>query len=125
MLNSVFGNSKIGLKWITTRAWELLRKLRISMSEAFSRAWAEVRQMFNNKLYISLKLFVQGKTITFTSTLQDAIADSLELIGELTDNRKLLYNISKRIYADYDRFVEMFSNRSNFTFSENIYIKEI
>lgn len=125
MLKSIFGDSKIGLKWITARAWELLRKLKISMSEAFSRAWAEVRQMFNNKLYISLKLYVQGKTINFTSTLQDVLSDSLELIGELTDNKNLFYNLSKRIYADYDRFIEMFNNRSAFTFGEGVYIKEV
>jgi hypothetical protein len=125
MLNSVFGDSKIGLKWITERAWELFRKLKITMSEAFKKAWTEVRQMFNNNLYMNLKLFVQGKSIIITTTLQDALADSLECIGEMADNKKLLYNISKRIYADYDAFTGMFSNRSTFTFASNIYIKEI
>ena len=125
MLKSIFGDSKIGLKWIVSRANELHNKLKITLKNAFLKAWAEVRQMFTYQLYIRLKLFVQGKTIYLTSTLQDAISDSMEFIGEMVQDKRLYYNISKRIYSDYNRFTDMFAIKSSFTFGQNIYITEV
>jgi hypothetical protein len=124
MLKEIFGDSKIGLKWILKRSWELYRKLKITMQEAFRRSWGEVRTMFNNKLYISLKLFVRGKYINITTTLQDCLSDSLEYIGEMID-KKIFYNISKRIYENYEELTQIFFNSSYFKFGEGIFIKEI
>lgn len=124
MLKQVFGDSKIGFKWILKRSWELYRKLKITMQEAFIKAWAEVRLMFKNKLYISLQLFVRGQTINITTTLIDAITDSLEYIGQMID-KKIYYNISKRIYEHYNEFTDMFSKKSSFSFADGIYIKDI
>lgn len=49
MLKSLFGDSKIGLKWIATKAMELVKKLKISLSQAFKKAWREVYVMFKNQ----------------------------------------------------------------------------
>jgi TRAP-type mannitol/chloroaromatic compound transport system substrate-binding protein len=125
MLKSLFGDSKIGLKWIATRAMELVKKLKISLSQAFKKAWREVYVMFKNQCFIQLKLFVEGKTIRFVSELNDILTDSLEYIGEVLTDKQKYYNICKRIYDRYDEFTDIICEKSKFTFGKDIYVMEV
>lgn len=125
MLKSLFNDTRCGLKWITTKANELVKRLKISLSQAFKKAWHEVYLMFRNQCFVQLKLFVEGKTIIFISELNDILSDSLEYIGEILKDKQKYYNICKRIYDNYDKFTDMICERSRFTFGKDIYVVEV
>jgi hypothetical protein len=122
-LKVTFGDSLVGKSWVVKKAWEMVKKLHITMSEAFTKAWEQAKR-FNDKIK-SYRVVVKGNVFDFVCTLEDAIAEGLEVVGDMTGNMVLLHNLSNRIYQQYDRWTELLQRKNSFTYSQDIFIMEI
>ncbi len=128
MLKSLFGDSKIGLKWIVSKAMELVRKFKMSLSKAFKKAWREVYTMFRNQCYINLKLFVEGKTVTLTTDLENSLTDSMEIIEEVIHNRDKVWNWKQWIRTNKRKLIDklvMTDDKIKFEFGRDVYFVEV
>lgn len=128
MLKSLFGDSKIGLKWIVTKAMELVKKFHMSLSKAFKKAWKEVYTMFRNQCFINLKLFVEGKTVTLSTDLENSLTDSLEIIEDAIDNKAKVWNWKDWVHKNKRKLIDklvMSDSAVKFEFGKDVYFVEV
>ena len=128
MLKSIFGDSKIGLKWIVTKANELSKKFHMSLSKAFKKAWKEVYTMFRNQCFINLKLFVEGKTVTLATDLENSLTDSLEIIEDAIDNKAKVWNWKDWVHKNKRKLIDklvMSDSAVKFEFGKDVYFVEV
>jgi hypothetical protein len=126
MLKKVFGESRIGLKWIMEKAWELKRKLKYGMKLALLKAWIEVYRFYGEmttQFPTKFRLFVDGNKVTFTSGVEEAITTAMEYIGKIMGKQEM-YRISQKVYDMFDKMCEKLRMESFLQFDRNIYLEE-
>jgi hypothetical protein len=128
MLKTVFGDSKVALKWIVTKAMELVKKFHMSLSKAFKKAWREVYVMFKNQCYFNLKLFVEGKTVILATDLENSLTDALEVIEDVVHNRDKVWNWKHWIRNNKRKLIDklvMTDSAVRFEFGKDVYFVEV
>jgi len=128
MLKSIFGDEKIAKKWIVTKAMELVKKFHMSLSKAFKKAWREVYVMFKNQCYFNLKLFVEGKTVTLSTDLENSLTDSLEIIEDAIDNKAKVWNWKDWVHKNKRKLIDklvMSDSAVKFEFGKDVYFVEV
>lgn len=128
MLKSLFGDEKIAKKWIVTKAMELVKKFKMSLSKAFKKAWHEVYVMFKNQCYFNLKLFVEGKTVTLSTDLENSLTDSLEIIEDAIDNKAKVWNWKDWVHKNKRKLIDklvMSDSAVKFEFGKDVYFVEV
>jgi hypothetical protein len=128
MLKAIFGDEKIAKKWIVTKAMELVRKFRMSLSKAFKKAWHEVYVMFKNQCYFNMKLFIEGQSVTIATDLANSLTDSLEIIEDAVHNKDKIWNWKSWIRRDKHKLIDkllMSDSEVKFEFGRDVYFVEV
>lgn len=117
-------------------AHKLVKQLHITLSQALKRAWKEVKEFilsisttykeFCFKLRIN-KEIVNIKVPADASNSIDydeLIENCMEHISNIK-GKQFMYNVSKRLYESYDRFIELLQIKGHLTFAQDVYVSKM
>ena len=137
LIQQAYGNMAIAKKLIMSRALELHNKLHKTLSEALKQAWREAKQIakeyidrfIKNIEQIKYRLMIESKIIelSYSSSEHDVdevVENCMEHIAE-NKGKQYMYNVSKRIYTNFDLIEERLSNRKAVTFGQDVYVVRI